>query len=276
MYLFLTALSPFMHTRPVMALFHETHDPADLRAASRRAILRAVWVQTSAATGAACPVLLVAGEKEGYVRPADAALATLMPHAEARFAPGLGHCWQRKAPDLHIRMVEAWVTGQELPFELQREPAPSPAAVERMRAIARPQGGMHVHESGTPGSPAIVFIHGVGQSGRSGASTWRGSAASTAWPRTCRGSGRATTCRRRRWPRRWTSSPSSSRRASRQGGRRRRHLLGCRRHPCPAGSAIPTASTARSSTVPPRLAAGPGPSGSSSSPRCRPSCTPDR
>jgi pimeloyl-ACP methyl ester carboxylesterase len=27
-------------------------------------------------------------------------------------------------------------------------------------------GGMYVEESGTPGSPAIVFIHGLGQSGR--------------------------------------------------------------------------------------------------------------
>ncbi len=70
------------------------------------------------------------------IRPANAALASLMPQAEARFAPGLGHCWQRKAPDLHIRMVEAWVSGQELPSELRREPAPSPEAVERVRGIA--------------------------------------------------------------------------------------------------------------------------------------------
>jgi pimeloyl-ACP methyl ester carboxylesterase len=31
-------------------------------------------------------------------------------------------------------------------------------------------GGTYVAESGTPGSPAIVFIHGAGQSGRE----WRG------------------------------------------------------------------------------------------------------
>ena len=30
----------------------------------------------------------------------------------------------------------------------------------------RGPGGMHVEESGTPGSPAIVFIHGAGQSSR--------------------------------------------------------------------------------------------------------------
>ncbi len=138
MALFLTVLSPFLHTRPVVALFRETHDPADLRATSRRAFRRAIMdsFHATAAIGAPCPVLLVAGEKESMIRPANAALATLMPHAEAWFAPGLDHCWQRKAPDLHIRMVEAWVNGQELPSELRREPAPSPEAVERLRAMA--------------------------------------------------------------------------------------------------------------------------------------------
>jgi pimeloyl-ACP methyl ester carboxylesterase len=42
MRLFLTALSPFIHTRPVMALFRDTHDTADLRAAPRQAFRRAV------------------------------------------------------------------------------------------------------------------------------------------------------------------------------------------------------------------------------------------
>ena len=138
MALFLTALTPFVHTRPIMALFRETHDPADLRAASRLAFRRSIIdsFQATAAIGAPRPVLLVAGEKESMIRSADAALATLMPHAEAWYAPGLDHCWQRKAPELHIRMVEAWCTGQDLPSELRREPAPSTAAVERLRAMA--------------------------------------------------------------------------------------------------------------------------------------------
>ncbi len=42
MALFLTVLTPFLHTRPIMALFRETHDPADLRAASRRAFRRSI------------------------------------------------------------------------------------------------------------------------------------------------------------------------------------------------------------------------------------------
>jgi pimeloyl-ACP methyl ester carboxylesterase len=138
MALFLTGLSPFLHTRPVMALFRETHDPADLRATSRSAFRRSITdsFHATAATGEPCPVLLVAGEKESMIRPANAALATIMPQAEARFAPGLDHCWQRKDPDLHIRMVEAWVTGQELPSELRPEPAPSPETVDRVRRMA--------------------------------------------------------------------------------------------------------------------------------------------
>jgi pimeloyl-ACP methyl ester carboxylesterase len=136
--LIIAAVSPFLHTRPVMALFGDLMDAEDLRRASRRAFLR-VFSESrhpSATIGASCPTLLVAGEKESTVRPADAALASLMPHAKARFAPGLGHCWQRKAPDLHIRTVEAWLTGQELPSELPPEPAPSPATVERLRRMA--------------------------------------------------------------------------------------------------------------------------------------------
>jgi pimeloyl-ACP methyl ester carboxylesterase len=142
MLLVMIAVSPFLHTRPVMALFHDLMDAEDLRVASRRAFLR-VFADSrhpSAAIGATRPTLLVAGVKESTVRPADAALTSLMPHAEARFAPGLGHCWQRKAPELHIRMVEAWLTGQELPSELRPEPTPSAAAVKRLRREASQTG----------------------------------------------------------------------------------------------------------------------------------------
>jgi pimeloyl-ACP methyl ester carboxylesterase len=140
-----SAMSPFIHTRPVMASMREIWDAADLRAASRRAFRRSVtegFLKPFAAIGVPNPTLFVAGERETSrtltgcgVRESNAALATLMPHAEARFAPDLGHCWQRKAPDLHIRMVEAWCTGQTLPSELRPEPTPSSAAVERLRRM---------------------------------------------------------------------------------------------------------------------------------------------
>jgi pimeloyl-ACP methyl ester carboxylesterase len=134
----ITLVAPFLHTRPVMALFRDVVDAADLRVASRLAFWK-VWAvglpNLTPATGAPCPTLLVAGEKEGLDRPGHAALAQLMPHAEAWFAPGLGHCWQRKDPELHIRMLEAWFSGQELPSELRREPPPSPKTVEQLRRM---------------------------------------------------------------------------------------------------------------------------------------------
>ncbi len=133
---FYALMVPFLHTRPVRALYRDIVDAADLRLASRTAYWRAVrqcMEGFDAVTEAPCPTLLVAGEREGYVRPPDAALAAVMPHAEAWYAPGLDHCWQRRAPDLHIRMVEAWCTGQVLPPGLRPELTPKTEAVERMR-----------------------------------------------------------------------------------------------------------------------------------------------
>jgi 3-oxoadipate enol-lactonase len=140
-----TVASPFLHTRPVTIVFGgilgmdgaaRAELRADLRASSRRAFRRA-WVEgfrsgvSRVEVGARSPTLLVAGEKETVVRPSNAALASLMSHAVAMFAPGLGHGWLVRERGLHVRMVEAWLTGQELPFELRPE-TPSPAAVERL------------------------------------------------------------------------------------------------------------------------------------------------
>jgi pimeloyl-ACP methyl ester carboxylesterase len=127
---------PLLHTRPIIALYRDIVDAEDLRLVSRRAYWRAVRqcsARAPATAAAPCPTLLVAGEKEASFRTPDAALAALMPHAEAWYAPGMGHCWQRKQPDVHIRMVEAWCTGRELPSELRREPLPEAEALERMR-----------------------------------------------------------------------------------------------------------------------------------------------
>ena len=142
---FWSAMSMLLHTRLWKPIMGDVWDPADLRDASRRAFRRTVaeCFRPFAVIDAPCPTLLVAGEKETGpsdffidTRRSNAALAELMPTAEARFAPGLFHCWQLKAPDLHIRMVEAWVSGQELPSELRPEPAPPTATVERLRAEA--------------------------------------------------------------------------------------------------------------------------------------------
>ena len=132
-------VTPFLHTRTPVRRLGEILGEEDVRAASRRAYLRSVadTFRSNAATGASCPTLLVAGEKEADdglgVRASNAALAAVMPDAEAWYAPGLGHGWQLKAPDLHVRMVEAWLTGRELPMELRPEAAPPAVTVERLR-----------------------------------------------------------------------------------------------------------------------------------------------
>jgi pimeloyl-ACP methyl ester carboxylesterase len=106
-----------------------------LRSATPRAFRRA-WFEgytaplSRAEIEAVCPTLLVAGGRE-HARESNAGLAGLMPHATARFVPGLGHAWFIGRRELHIRMVEAWLTGQELPGELEPEP-PSPRAVNRV------------------------------------------------------------------------------------------------------------------------------------------------
>ena len=138
-----TAISPFLHTRPVIALFGgiigmDEVGRDELRALSRRAF-RCAFVEGftprppfRVEIGVTCPTLLVAGEKEALIRTSNAALAAVMPHAVARFAPGLAHGWLARATELHVRMVEAWLTGQELPPELAPEP-PSPEATLRLR-----------------------------------------------------------------------------------------------------------------------------------------------
>jgi pimeloyl-ACP methyl ester carboxylesterase len=137
----IAAVAPFLHTRPVTSLFAgiigmDEAGREDLRAASPRAFRGAFFEGFRSAVSrvemrAASPILLVAGERERVVRSSNAALAALMPHAEARYVPGLGHGWMAKEPELHVRMVEAWLTGTALPAELSPEVA-SPATVRRL------------------------------------------------------------------------------------------------------------------------------------------------
>jgi pimeloyl-ACP methyl ester carboxylesterase len=129
------------------ALGGDPDDPAgqaafavDLRTVSPAAFRRAFADAndnhrfSKAELSASCPTLLVAGEREpGAVRAANAALAALMPNAVARFAPGGGHGWLAGAAELHVRMVEAWLTGQQLPAELAAETTQWPSSqVQRL------------------------------------------------------------------------------------------------------------------------------------------------
>jgi len=65
------------------------------------------------------PVLFVAGEKElpALLR-SNALLTGVLPRAECRVAPGMGHGWLAEAPDLHVEMVRAWLSDQSLPVWL--------------------------------------------------------------------------------------------------------------------------------------------------------------
>lgn len=128
----IAAVSPFLHTRPVIAAMSRAvgglsdEDKADIRVASRRAFRRSFFEGfhvplTEAELKAPSPVLLVAGERELVVRRSNAALAALMPHAVARYVPGTGHGWLGAKPQLHLAMLEAWLTDAALPDGLAAE-----------------------------------------------------------------------------------------------------------------------------------------------------------
>ncbi len=66
-----------------------------------------------------CPTLFVAGELEfPRFHQSNLLMSRLMPNAECRSVSGMGHSWLFEAPDLHCRMVRAWIEGEELPGEL--------------------------------------------------------------------------------------------------------------------------------------------------------------
>ena len=68
-----------------------------------------------------CRVLFVAGEKEPQaVKQSQALLAGLLPSAESCIAPGTGHGWLAKAPDLHCCMIRMWIQNKQILTELVR------------------------------------------------------------------------------------------------------------------------------------------------------------
>jgi pimeloyl-ACP methyl ester carboxylesterase len=83
---------------------------------------------------ASCPTLLVAGEREmKHVRASSRLLSERMPDAEARMMPGASHGWgPAQFPDVHLRMVAAWIAGRPLPAELVAETT----GVESLREVA--------------------------------------------------------------------------------------------------------------------------------------------
>lgn len=140
--LFIAAIAPFLHTRAVISALSRSvgriPEPvqAELRIASRIAFLKSLadargTRATRTEVRAACPTLLVAGERETAVRRSNAALAAVMPRAVARYVAGLGHGWLGTRMELHLDMVEAWLTTEESAAGLAAE-GPSPAAVSAL------------------------------------------------------------------------------------------------------------------------------------------------
>ena len=83
---------------------------------------------SKAALEAVCPTLLVAGERE-HARVFNAGLAALMPHATARFAPGLGHAGRSSGANCTSAWLRPGSADEALPVGIEPEP-PSPPAVD--------------------------------------------------------------------------------------------------------------------------------------------------
>lgn len=66
------------------------------------------------------PTLITAGGRESKIitQTVDT-IPMIMPNAQGRLAPGLGHGWNVEAPDLFNAMVRAWITETPLPAGLQ-------------------------------------------------------------------------------------------------------------------------------------------------------------
>jgi pimeloyl-ACP methyl ester carboxylesterase len=70
--------------------------------------------------GVDTPTLVVAGSREStIITQAVGTIASMMPNAQGRLAPGLGHGWNIEDPDLFSAMVRAWITNAPLPYRLQ-------------------------------------------------------------------------------------------------------------------------------------------------------------
>jgi pimeloyl-ACP methyl ester carboxylesterase len=140
--LFIAAIAPFLHTQAVIGGLSRSvggipePDQAEFKRASRLAFLKSLADArgiraTRTGARAACPTLLVAGERETAIRRSNAALAAVMPRAVARYVAGLGHGWLGTRMELHLDMVEAWLTTEESAAGLAAE-GPSPAAVSAL------------------------------------------------------------------------------------------------------------------------------------------------
>ena len=87
----------------------------------RRILEEAVEFQVpSALQQVDIPTLITAGGKESkIILQAVDVISNIMPNAQGRTAPGLGHGWNVEAPDLFNAMVRAWISSAPLPAGLK-------------------------------------------------------------------------------------------------------------------------------------------------------------
>jgi pimeloyl-ACP methyl ester carboxylesterase len=122
-------LQPFLHTDFVIRTLARTMkipqaDYNDFKqgmlamspSSFTRSFLQALSLrQASGLEHVTCPVLFVAGEAEPQaVKQSNVMLAHTLPHAKCVVAPHMGHAWLAEAPELHIKMVRAWLCDQPL------------------------------------------------------------------------------------------------------------------------------------------------------------------
>lgn len=126
-------LQPFLHTDIVMKTITRSmkipdQDYAEFRenmrlmipSSFRRSFIQALSLrQPEGLDQVTNHVLFVAGEREPKeVKESNKMLASIMPNAEYRIAPKMGHGWLAEDPNLHCKMVEAWLEEKELPDQL--------------------------------------------------------------------------------------------------------------------------------------------------------------
>lgn len=118
---FMTMQAKALHLSPEM----ESAFTENLRAMSMQAYRR-IWKEAvgfhapPSLRHVNTPTLITAGGSESdIITQAVGAIAAMMPHAQGRLAPGLGHGWNVEAPDLFSAMVRAWLTGTPLPSGLR-------------------------------------------------------------------------------------------------------------------------------------------------------------
>ena len=65
------------------------------------------------------PLITAGGNEVDIITRAVGIIAGMMPNADGRLAPGLGHGWNVEAPSLFNAMIRAWITDAPLPPQLQ-------------------------------------------------------------------------------------------------------------------------------------------------------------